>query len=109
MRAVLAAHDTAAESRRAAVPYRADHLHVAEAHMAGIGTTPSRSVSRRISATSRTRRAMIAAAYAGADRPWARPFWTSAVRGDCWPAVGRTNMSPRIGSLCLSGLADVAA
>jgi hypothetical protein len=44
MRAVLAAHDMAAESRRAAALDRAHHLHLAEAHMAGIGTTPSRSV-----------------------------------------------------------------
>jgi len=44
MRAVLAAHDMAAESRRAAALDRAHHLHLVEAHMAGIGTTPSRSV-----------------------------------------------------------------
>jgi hypothetical protein len=34
----------AAESRRAAALDRAHHLHLVEAHMAGIGTTPSRSV-----------------------------------------------------------------
>jgi hypothetical protein len=34
----------AAEGRRTAALDRAHHLHLAEAHMAGIGTTPSRSV-----------------------------------------------------------------
>jgi hypothetical protein len=75
IRAVLAAHEWP-PSRRAAALDRAHHLHLAEAH----------------SATSRTGRAMIAAAHAGADRPWAHPSWTSAARGDCWPAVGRTRI-----------------
>src|SRR5271169_3105583 len=44
MRAVLAAHDMPAENRRAAALDRAHHLHLAKAHVAGIGATPSRSV-----------------------------------------------------------------
>jgi hypothetical protein len=44
VRAVLAARDMPAESRRAAARNRAHHLQLAEAHMAGIGFTPSRSM-----------------------------------------------------------------
>ena len=40
VRAVLAAHDMAAERRRAAALDRRHHLQLAEAHMAGIGFTP---------------------------------------------------------------------
>ena len=43
-RAVLAAHDMAAEGHRAAALDRRHHLQLAEAHMAGIGFTPSRSM-----------------------------------------------------------------
>jgi hypothetical protein len=44
MRAVLAARDVAAERCRAAVLDRTHHLEPAEAHMAGIGLTPCRSM-----------------------------------------------------------------
>jgi hypothetical protein len=44
MRAVLAARDMAAEGRRAAALDRRHHLELAEAHMAGIGLTPCRSM-----------------------------------------------------------------
>ena len=44
VRAVLTARDMAAERRRAAALDRRHHLQLAEAHMAGIGFTPSRPV-----------------------------------------------------------------
>ena len=44
MGAVLAARDMAAERRRAAALDRRHHLQLAEAHMAGIGLTPCRSM-----------------------------------------------------------------
>ena len=44
MGALLAARDMAAERRRAAVLDRRHHLELAEAHMAGIGPAPCRSV-----------------------------------------------------------------
>ena len=44
VRALLAARDMAAERRRAAALDRRHHLQLAEAHMAGIGLTPCRSM-----------------------------------------------------------------
>jgi hypothetical protein len=44
MRAVLAARDMAAEGRRTAALDRRHHLELAEAHMAGIGLAPCRSM-----------------------------------------------------------------
>src|SRR5216684_4720060 len=44
VRALLAARDMPAESRRAAALDRRHHLQLAEAHMAGIGFTPRRSM-----------------------------------------------------------------
>jgi hypothetical protein len=44
VRAVLAACDMPAEGRRAAALDRRHHLELAEAHMAGIGVTPRRSM-----------------------------------------------------------------
>src|ERR1700688_5142821 len=44
VRALLAARDVAAERRRAAALDRRHHLELAEAHMAGIGLTPCRSM-----------------------------------------------------------------
>src|SRR5580704_14276341 len=54
--AVLAARDMAAERCRAAVLDRRQRLQLAEAHMAGVGLTPSLAMPRKISATSRARR-----------------------------------------------------
>ena len=42
--AVLAARDVPAESRRAAALDGAHHLHLGEAHVAGVGVTPSGTV-----------------------------------------------------------------
>src|SRR5438477_3674749 len=44
VRALLAARDMAAESRGAAALDRRHHLELAEAHMAGVGFTPRRSM-----------------------------------------------------------------
>ena len=41
---VLAARDVAAERRRAAALDRRHHLQLAEAHMAGVGLTPCRTM-----------------------------------------------------------------
>jgi hypothetical protein len=47
MRAILAVHDMAAESRRAAALDRAHHLHLAEAHMAALYLTPGAASRKR--------------------------------------------------------------
>jgi hypothetical protein len=65
VQAVLAAHDMAAESHRAAALDRRHHLQLAETDVASIGFTPSRPVVRKMSATSRIGRAISAARQAG--------------------------------------------
>src|SRR5271169_1336245 len=81
MRAVLAAHDMPAENRRAAALDRAHHLHLAKAHVAGIGATPSRSVVAEDVRDLQNWTGHDRRGYAG-DRPWAHPSWTSTARGD---------------------------
>src|SRR6478672_9366950 len=65
VQAVLAAHDMAAESRRAAALDRRHHLQLAETDMTGMACRHAEPWSRKISAISRAGRAMIAVAYAG--------------------------------------------
>src|SRR5450631_639484 len=63
VQAVLATHDMAAESHRAATLDRRHRLQLAEADVTCIGLTPGGPWSRKMSAISRAGRAMIAVAY----------------------------------------------
>ena len=89
-RAVLAARDVPAESRRAAALDGAHHLHLAEAHMAAVGFTPSADPwSRKMSATSRagratTRRAMPAASPSLASGGSSRSSGLVTARSTWW-------------------------
>ena len=65
VRTVLAARHMAAKRRRAAALDGRHHLQLVEADVAGIGTSPRRPWSRKISATSSAGRDMAAGGYAG--------------------------------------------
>src|ERR1700720_4431569 len=67
--AVFAARDMPAEGRRAAALDRRHYLQLAEAHVAGVGLAPRRSVVAKISATSRIGRPITAGVYAGGLLP----------------------------------------